>query len=434
MRFDEALEYIHNTLKFGMKMGLENVSYLLRLLGNPHKRLRCIHIAGTNGKGSVAAMTSSILSEAGYKVGLFISPYLEDFCERIQINGVPISKNDVARITELIKTKVDQMISESHSHPTEFEIVTAIGMYYFAEQNVDYAVIEVGLGGRLDATNVIDPLISVITSVDYDHKEILGDTLSQIAYEKAGIIKKRRPVIVYPQQQEAMNVIRQVCLERNSPLIEVSNDDVMLVNDSLDGQYFDYHKGQWNFDSLFIPLLGNHQLLNAATSIAAVITLREYYYINISDKAIRSGLSKTKWPGRLELVHRMPYVLLDGAHNPQGAHSLAMALNHYFPNKRIIMVLGILKDKEIEKILSELIPLASYIIMTKPDSPRAASPDELLSIAKEKNVDNIAIEDIKQAVQTALSMANADDVVVISGSLYLVGKARTYLKEVYNFK
>jgi dihydrofolate synthase/folylpolyglutamate synthase len=426
----QALDYIHGTWKFGTKLGLENISYLLQLLGNPHRKLRCIHIAGTNGKGSVAAMVASILEKAGYKTGLFISPYLEDFRERIQINRNYIPKDDLTRLTNAVKQKVEQMLAEGRPHPTEFEVVTAIGFCYFAEQNVDYAVIEVGLGGRLDSTNVIDPLVSVITSIDYDHKDILGDTLAKIAYEKAGIIKPGRPVVVYPQQDEAMDVIKQVCQQRQSSLIEVSYSDIEAIDDSIDGQHFNYNKGKWTFNRLYIPLLGKHQLMNAATAITAVLVLREYMGVAISDKAIPEGLSVTEWPGRLELVHRQPYVLLDGAHNPQGAQSLADAIKNYFPHNRVIMVLGILADKDVNAILEVLVPLAAYIITTRPDSPRAMEAERLLLLVKEMNVQGQAIDSIECAVKTSLDMAEPDDLVVISGSLYLIGRVRTYLKSV----
>ena len=430
MDYIQALDYIHGTWKFGTKLGLENISYLLQLLGNPHRKPRCIHIAGTNGKGSVAAMVASILEKAGYKTGLFISPYLEDFRERIQINRNYIPKDDLTRLTNAVKQKVEQMLAEGRPHPTEFEVVTAIGFCYFAEQNVDYAVIEVGLGGRLDSTNVIDPLVSVITSVDYDHKDILGDTLAQIAYEKAGIIKPGRPVVVYPQQDEAMDVIKQVCQQRQSSLIEVSYSDIEAIDDSIDGQHFNYNKGKWTFNRLYIPLLGKHQLMNAATAITAVLVLREYMGVAISDKAIPEGLSVTEWPGRLELVHRQPYVLLDGAHNPQGAQSLADAIKNYFPHNRVIMVLGILADKDVNAILEVLVPLAAYIITTRPDSPRAMEAERLLLLVKEMNVQGQAIDSIECAVKTSLDMAEPDDLVVISGSLYLIGRVRTYLKSV----
>jgi len=427
LNYREALEYIHGTWKFGTKLGLDNISYLLNLLGNPHLKLRCVHIAGTNGKGSVAAIISSILRRAGYKTGLFISPYLEDFRERIQINGCCIAENELGRITAIVKQKVEQMVSEGHAHPTEFEVVTAIGFYYFAEQNVDYAVIEVGLGGRLDSTNVIDPMVSIITSIDYDHKDILGDTLAQIAWEKAGIIKPGRPAIVYPQQDEAMDVIKNACSERKAPLIAVSYNDAKLISSSLDGQYFSYNKNGRVFDSLFIPLLGEHQIMNAATAITAALTLKELG-VNITDEAIKEGLSNAKWPGRLELMHQHPYILLDGAHNPQGARTLASAIRRYFPDNQVIMVLGILADKDVDGILKSLVPSAAYIIATRPDSPRALDPKKLLSLINGYNKTAIAVDEIEAAVQAALNIASSSDLVVISGSLYLIGRARTYLK------
>lgn len=427
MNYEEALEFIHGTYRFGSKLGLENIKDLLQRLGNPHERFRAVHVAGTNGKGSVTSMLAHVLHEAGYRVGMFISPYLERFTERIQVDLKEIEPHELARITERVKEKVVEMVSEGKNHPTEFEVVTAIGFTYFAERQVDCAVVEVGLGGRLDATNVVNPLVSVITSISYDHMDVLGDTLEKIAAEKAGIIKQGRPVVTYPQHPEVISVIRRVSRERCAPLFEVDEESIEVVASQVGRQVFNYSFGGEKFSNVVIRLTGRHQILNAATALTAVAVLRREG-IAIPDDAVYRGMERAVWPGRLEVVRRRPYVILDGAHNESGAQVLASAIKEYYDGKPVTLVIGMLKDKDADAIVKHLCPLAESVIVTKPDSPRAMEPDEL-AIKVRRYCPDVTVEsDIEKAVAMGLKRVAEDGVLLFTGSLYLIGKVRGLLR------
>jgi len=425
MNYDEALHYIHGTFKFGIKLGLKNIERLLDLMGNPHKKLKYVHIAGTNGKGSTAAYISSVLKEAGYKVGIYTSPYLERFTERIKINHTEISEQDLARITDFVKDKVDLMIKNGENHPTEFEIVTAIAFQYFYENNCDVVVLEVGLGGRFDSTNIIDSsLVSVITTISYDHMDKLGDTLAKIAFEKAGIIKEHGHVIMYPQTEEVEKVIEKVCSEKHSVLEIVDFSRINLVKYGVDGQVFDFGE----YKSLEISLLGEHQVKNAAVAVSACKALTEKG-LNISEYAIRKGLANAQWPGRLEVVCKKPLFLLDGAHNPQGANTLRKALSEYFPDKRKFFIMGVLKDKDYKAMVEEIAPIASQFIVVTPDNERALPASELARLL-ETYCNNILISDtIKEAIETSLELCTSEDLICASGSLSYIGEIRRYFNQ-----
>ena len=428
MNYDEALDYIHGTYKFGSKLGLENIKDLLARLGNPQKQYRVIHVAGTNGKGSVTSMITNILHEAGYKVGMFISPYLENFTERIQVELREIPREDLAKTTQQVKEKVDEMVASGRNHPTEFEIVTAIGFLYFARQKIDIAVVEVGLGGRFDATNVVDePLLSVITAIGFDHMDILGSTLGEIAFEKAGIIKQGRPVVSYPQLGEASSVIREAARERKSPYYEVDGHQIDVKESSLDENVFDFRYGDELYRDLKLKLVGEHQLLNAATALTAIEVVKELG-LTVSKEAVVQGLLKTRWPGRLEKIQDNPTILIDGAHNAAGADALAHTVSTYFANDDLTLVLGVLKDKEVDAIVNRLCPLAHKVIITRPDSPRAMDPAELSEKVLVYN-NNVTVEpDIIRAIHKGIDAAGEQGVILICGSLYLVGAARKYIK------
>jgi len=428
LNYEEAMEYLKNTSKFGMNLGLRRVERLLEYMGNPEKELRCIHIGGTNGKGSVTSMISSVLMECGYKVGIYTSPYLQRFTERIKINNDEIEKNDIARLMTYIKPLVQRLLDEGYDHPTEFELITAIMFKYFNEKKVDIAVIEVGLGGRLDSTNVIDPLVSVITSIDYDHMNILGNTLGEIAYEKAGIIKKNGIAVVYPQRDEALSVIKKVCGDRNARLIEVEEKGIYLKHYSLDGQVFDLKVHDESYIDLKMKLLGEHQLLNAKTAITALKALK-YRGIEIDKEKIFQGFKKVTWPGRLEVMRKNPVLLLDGAHNLQGVKSLKDALGKYFNYNNLILVMGILRDKQVEDMCQILTPIASAIITTEPESERALKADELGKIASKYCPNVIVCRDINEAFSKGESLAREGDILLFCGSLYLIGHVRTLVEE-----
>lgn len=427
MDYKEALEYIHGTWKFGSKLGLKNITELLNRLGNPHNKFPSIHVAGTNGKGSVTSMITHVLHQSGYKVGMFISPYLENFTERIQVGLKEIPRDDLAKVTQKVKEKVDDMVKEGLNHPTEFEIVTAIGFTYFAEVGVDIAVVEVGLGGRFDATNVLKPILSVITSISYDHMDILGDTLGKIAYEKAGIIKEGVPVVSYPQDLEAAEVIRQVAAERKAPLTEVSPKQIKIKKQAFGEQVFDFSFEDLCYPNLKISLPGNHQIINAATALTALMVAWKNG-LSLNSEDIYKGLEKASWPGRLEKLCDNPLIIIDGAHNISGAKVLAEAIKSNFKDKKITLVLGILRDKAVDEIIATICPLAFKTIVTTPDSPRAMAPEELARKAQAYCADVSVEPDPNIALDAAINGTEQDGLILVCGSLYLVGQARKYIR------
>ncbi len=428
MNYNEALDYIHGTHKFGSKLGLENIKYLLGLMGNPEKSLKVIHVAGTNGKGSTSAYINSILVEEGYKVGLFTSPYLEEFTERIQLNNKNMPRVDLARITELAKLKIELMLSQGKNHPTEFEIVTAIAFQYFKEENVDYVVLEVGMGGRLDSTNVIDnPLVSVITPISLDHTDYLGDTIDKIAFEKAGIIKENGYVVSHPQEDKAMDVIKNQCSAKNSKLLIASIEGINIKKYDEGGTQFHIKTLDNYYSDLEIQLLGEHQVNNGAVALTAIEVLVNYHGIFISEESMKKGLKNAKWPGRMEILQRNPTLLIDGAHNSHGAKALRKTVESIFGGKNVIGIIGILGDKDVRGIINEIAPLCNKVIITKPNSPRALSLDEMKREIESIGVETEGFESIKAAINRAIDIADRDDLVLCCGSLYMIGEIRSLI-------
>jgi dihydrofolate synthase/folylpolyglutamate synthase len=393
---------------FGAKFGLSNTLKLAELAGNPHHRLRLIHVAGTNGKGSTCAMLESIYRETGLRVGLFTSPHLVAFGERIQVNRRYILEAEIAGLV----TRMQVMLREfpADHHPTFFEVVTVMALIYFAEQNCDLVVWETGLGGRLDATNIVTPLASVITNIQYDHQAWLGETLASIAFEKAGIIKPGVPAITAAAAPEALEVIRKRALEQNSPLT--------LVNPAV--------AQQPPLDTLELPLLGAHQRLNAAVALATIRILQDQ--LPVSEAAIRAGLANLNWPGRLQLVVSPSgqKVLLDGAHNVGGAEILAAALKQYFPSIQPTLVLGILRDKNWSAMCELLAPLAPRIMLVPIHSERTAEPHGLAEVCQRSNPQATIAE--YPSLSAALAHSAREPFLVIAGSLYLVGEAMELMR------
>ncbi|SHJ67866.1 bifunctional folylpolyglutamate synthase/dihydrofolate synthase [Tepidibacter formicigenes] len=430
MNYNEALEYIHGTYKFGRKLGLDNITKLLELLGNPHEDLNVIHVAGTNGKGSTCSFISSILVNQGYNVGLYTSPYLETFTERIRINGENIKEEELARVTQIVKEKVQVMVNRGYNHPTEFEIVTAIAFYYYKEQNVDFLVLEVGMGGRFDATNVVKkPLICVITPISMDHTDYLGDTLGKIAYEKGGIIKENCDVVMYPQEKEAEDVIKDLVQEKNSILTTANIKDKEIIKGDIYGQTFNLNLNNENYERLEIKLIGDHQVNNAILALNVINILKNKYDFEINKQSIYKGLKETKWPGRIELLMEKPLFIIDGAHNKDGAISLTNSIDKYLNNKNITLLIGMLKDKDVDSVLKVLIPKCSKIITTTPDSDRALTAKDL----KEKIIDLgkecISINDIEDAVKLSINECKEDEIIICAGSLYMIGAVRSIIKK-----
>ncbi|MDK2800419.1 MAG: dihydrofolate synthase / folylpolyglutamate synthase [Clostridiales bacterium] len=427
MNYEEALEYIHGTLKFGLKLGLENITRLLELMGNPQKKLKYIHIAGTNGKGSTTAMIASILQQSGFRVGMYTSPYINEFTERIQINGQNISKQHLADITYRVKGFVQEMVEQGYNHPTEFEIVTAIGFQYFYEQNCDFVVLEVGLGGRFDSTNVIDaPLVSVITSISMDHMDKLGDTIEKIAFEKCGIIKNNSLVVVYPEQEsDTLEVIKRVANEKQAEIIKVDRASINITSNTLNGIEFDFE----NYIGLKIHLLGEHQVYNASTAITVIEILKSRYGITITQQDVKLGLEEVRWPGRFEIINDNPLFIIDGAHNVSGINTLKTAIDTYLPDKNNTFIVGMLRDKDYKNCLSQIALMADRLIITCPQNERAATTEELEVIGKNYCDRVIAEPDIQKAVTLALSEAKKDEVIYCCGSLYLIGIVRSIFKK-----
>jgi len=442
--YQKSLDFIYSFIDYSIKRNLRNAAdkfklermvQFMRLLGDPHKKYKIIHVAGTKGKGSVSAFCASSLKAAGYNVGLYTSPHMEEFNERIQVNGKEITKQEFVQLVEKIKLLVAQV-----PEITTFELTTALGFLYFAEKAVDVAVVEVGLGGRLDATNIVDPLISVITSISYDHTAILGNTLSKIAYEKGGIIKPGRPVVVAPQKDEAFKKLEELSIERSAPLIRVGKDFLFAAdNHSLDGQNMfvwtpeeqplvdEYIESggleDWTPLRIKIPLLGYHQVVNAATAYAALMTTNKLG-LKINCEAIVRGFAQTHWPGRFELLRRQPPVIIDSAHNRDSALKLRLAVDDYFPGLPVILVFGASVDKDISGMLSELLPRTSKVITTQSIHPRAIDAKELLELVHQRGCSAQAIVPIEEALKAALKEAGNEAVIIITGSLFVAAAAR----------
>ena len=431
MNYQESLKYIEETHKFGIRLGLDNMSKLLELLGNPQDKLNIIHVAGTNGKGSTCSFITSILKECGYKVGLYTSPYLETFTERIRINGENIPEEDVARIVTLIREKIEQMVSEGYSYPTEFEIVTTMAFYYYCEQEVDFVALEVGLGGRYDATNIIKKSdVSVITSISLDHVGILGDTVAKIAYEKGGIIKENGVAVVYDQSDEAKNVIKDICKEKNAKYIEVKFDDINVKQSDINSQVYDCSIMGQRYEDLEIQLIGDHQINNSMLALSAIEVLKELKNLNLNEKDIRKGLLNTRWPGRIEKIMDKPTFIIDGAHNEDGARSLAKAIAKNFNGKKATLLIGMLEDKDIDGVLEILMPYFNKVITTTPDNDRAINCETLKEKISKYVDDVVAISNIEDAVNYTLKNSKEDDVIISAGSLYMIGTVRTILNEI----
>lgn len=428
MTYEQAIKYLKSLTKFGINLGLSRIQELLQRLGNPHHRLNIIHIGGTNGKGSTTAMIASILRTAGYKTGMFTSPHLHSYTERFLINGEPIAEARLAQLINDIRPHLDNMVTEGFEHPTEFEVSTALALLYFALEETDYVALEVGLGGAIDSTNVVTPLVSVITNVSLDHMDYLGSSVGEIARVKAGIIKKGVPVVT-AAEGIALEVIQQAAEANYSRLIRMGKDVTWspLRQESNQGCQEFKIEGLQNHYHVRLPLLGSHQQINAATAVAAVEMLFAGGGNPTPVAAVVEGLRTVQWPGRLEIIGKNPTILLDGAHNHAGALALKQALLESFPGRRFIFLLGMLADKERSNVVAELAPLARAVVVTRSNHPRAGDWTRLADHAKNYLEDVIVIEDVQEAVKAALDRTRQDDILCITGSLYMVAEARSVL-------
>jgi len=445
MKYSDTISYLYSLQKYGIKLGLENTRRLLSLLGNPHHSFKAIHVAGTNGKGSVSAMIASVLRVAGFKVGLFTSPHMVSFTERIRVDNAEVEEREVVELTGDIRQRIQESQTlEVRNHstyqpsdtghepflPTFFEFVTAMGFLYFERKGIEWAVVETGMGGRLDATNVLAPMLSVVTNISYDHREFLGDTLRNIASEKAGIIKRGIAVVSSSQHPDAMEAIVRKTAEQGARLF-VYGKDFTSHPGSIDmyGATFDY-EGKERLSGLRIPLTGMHQIENASVAAKAIELIAEKEPIGTD--VIGQGLASAQWKGRLELIKDAGPncdVLFDGAHNPSASACLADSLKRYFlPSyKEMFLVIGIMGDKDVGGIMGPLLPLASQLIFTAPAYDRAASPESLADYARNSGFSSIVVRTIKDAIGMAVRIASEKTLVVITGSFYTIGEAKACL-------
>jgi dihydrofolate synthase/folylpolyglutamate synthase len=421
MTYPETIDYLYGIRLFGQKLGLETMRYLLRLMGNPQKSLRFIHIAGTNGKGSVAAMLHAVLSRAGYKTGLYTSPHLVSFCERFQINGQPIAEADVVRLVEQLKPLLERVAAHPEFHaPTFFEAGTAVALQHFQEQKIDVVVWETGLGGRLDATNVVTPLASVITNIAFDHTQYLGETLPQIAMEKCGIIKRGVPVVTASVADEVLGVIRATATTQGCPLTIVGQDvRATRLSEDEQGQRVELTGTRHDYGPITIPLLGAHQTINCATAIAAL----EASGLPITAPQVPEGLAQTTWPGRFQIVNHNPTVVLDGAHNAAAADRLAATLQERCTSQKLTLILGVLRDKNYDQMCQILAPLAERILCVPVNSERTCDPDQLARWCMATNP-RLRITIARNLAEAYGQARNENaEAIVITGSLFLVGEA-----------
>ena len=431
MNYQEAMDYISGAQKFGWLLGLERMECIMAQLGNPERTLKCIHIAGTNGKGSVAAIMAGALQHAGYRTGLFISPYIEDFEERIQIDRVYISHEDLAEYTGRVSLAVEGCLAKGLEPPTEFEIITAVMFLCFAEQAIDYAVIEVGLGGDLDSTNVLIPTLSVITSLSMDHVQILGNTLADIARAKAGIIKGA-PVVSYPQLPEAAAVIRDKAAENKVPLttIDPANVSFLGFDEGANQQKAAYTTKNWQFTAN-LNLIGVHQLMNSLLAVTALDVLNEIEHLRITEAILKKTLAEVNWMGRMEVMHKAPLILIDGAHNVDGITNLKNSLDRYYPGRRYILILGVLADKDTHAMADIIAKDAKRVICVTPVSARASLAKDLYEYIVSFNEATTWKDTYEEAVLDAMAHAQGDDFIIASGSLYMIGSMRTKLRKMF---
>ena len=426
MDYEQAIAFIEGASGKGDKRGLYNMERLLARLGDPHRRLRAFHVAGTNGKGSICAFLESALRAAGYRTGLYTSPHLERFNDRMRLCGRPIADERLAEVTGRVAVEVEALRAEG-VRPTFFEICTAVAFEFFAEEEVDYAVIEVGLGGERDSTNVITPMVSVIASIGYDHMKTLGNTLEEIAAAKAGIVKPGVPVVLSPQPEQVREVIARRCREQGSDLFDLTKSAMQMIFEDERGGEFSFRLGDIDWPRIAIGLPGAHQAHNAACALTALELARRGAGLRLNDDAIARGLKEARWPGRLEWIEGSPRVLLDGAHNGPGARTLREYARRHLMGRRVVLLTAMLGDKPVEDVVRQLAGITSTAVVTLIDSPRALEPKRLAVLLEANSVACRIEPDRERALAAARALAGPEGVVLISGSLYLVGEMRDML-------
>ncbi len=427
MSYQDELAYLYSLQQFGIKLGLANIRELCALLDNPQHSIKTIHVGGTNGKGSTAATLSAILHEAGYKVGLYTSPHLSNFTERIRINNIPIPEVRVAQLVRDIR----EGIGYRNIIPTFFEFTTALALVYFAEERVDIAVMEVGMGGRLDATNIINPLVSVITNVGYDHTEHLGALLEKITVEKCGIIKEHAPVVTSESEGEILSIIKKTAKDAGTAAYVYGRDFyVEPVKIEIDYSEFYYHGLRWKGILLKSPLAGRHQMFNIGVALYTIELLMKMGF-NITGQQAAEGVRNVSWPGRLEILPGNPQVLLDGAHNHAGTIALRKFIEDVLmtgkEQGKIVLIFGVLKDKDAYSMIGELIPCSTEVIITRPDTERGLPVEGLKDIVERYGVNPHVTWTVSEALSLASDLTSPSDTIIVTGSLYVVGEARAII-------
>lgn len=431
MTYQESLEYLDSLLKFGIKFGLERITALAEAFGNPQKQLRVIHVAGTNGKGSTCTFAASILREAGYRTGLYLSPYVYDVRERIQIDGEMISEDEFAALVTEIKPVAEKIGKTDLGPVTEFELKTMMAYLHFARKAVDFAVLEVGMGGRFDATNIVEPLVAVITSISLDHTERLGETVEQIAFEKSGIVKTGSLVVTAVEDEAAWRVILGRCHEEGTEVWRVMKSRARASSASADVQLryaskndsFSLKGGEVQMAGLRPGLKGKFQHANAATAIAAIVSL-ERYEVRVTPQAIFAGVANAHIPGRLQVLREHPTLVIDGAHNPDAAGKLARAIADEFKYQKLILVIGMIQTHPPEEVLAKLAPMASKVIATQSQWMKAAPVQTIADAARALGAEVEAVDNVPAAVDRALEIADPHDLILVTGSFYTIGEVK----------
>jgi dihydrofolate synthase / folylpolyglutamate synthase len=428
--YEEALNWIHSRLRLGIKPGLSRMEWMMERLGHPERRVKTIHIGGTNGKGSTVTFLRNILQSAGFEVGTFTSPYIEQFNERISVNGVPISDEEILELTNVIIPLANELEETELGGPTEFEVITAMSFYYFAKMHpVDVVIYEVGLGGRFDSTNIIYPLLSIITSIGLDHTNILGHTIEEIAFEKAGIIKNGVGLLTAAKQPEAQEVIRKQSHAKKSPVYQLGKDFSITKHESMQkGESFSISTAYGKLEDLHISMMGNHQVDNASLAVMAALYLNQFYSFLIEEKHIRDGLEKAFWPGRLEMLQENPLILLDGAHNEEGIAALVDAISSRYYDKKIHVIFTALADKKLDGMIAQLDKVADKLYFVDFDFPRASRAEDLFHISQSSKKEFTS--DWKNLIQEVSSRLDENSLLVITGSLYFISEVKTFYSNI----
>ncbi|MFK9091283.1 bifunctional folylpolyglutamate synthase/dihydrofolate synthase [Bacillus salipaludis] len=422
--YEEALDWIHARLRLGIKPGLKRMEWMMDKLDNPENKMKAVHVGGTNGKGSTVTFLRSILEAGGYTIGTFTSPYIEQFNERISVNGKPIIDKELVQLANVIRPLADELEETELGGPTEFEVITAMAFYYFANiTKVDIVIFEVGLGGRFDSTNIIQPLASIITNIGLDHTNILGNTYEEIAFEKAGIIKEKTPIFTAVKHPGALTVIEEQADEKSAPIYRLNQEYTICGHESLArGEVFTLNTKLQSLEKLELSMIGQHQTENASLAVLAAQYLNEKGLFTVTEQAIRVGLMRAYWPGRFEVLSENPLVIIDGAHNEEGITALTHELSTRFADRNIHIVFAALTDKKLNEMIGKLDHIANQISFVSFDFPRAAKAEQLLNISQSQN--KLAVDNWQSYLLEEMKMLEANDMLVVTGSLYFISEAK----------